>query len=67
MTGSTGSVYIFYQDVGGTDNWGEVRKLQAKDGQIGNDFGGAVAVTVDGLAVFIGAEDYDTVGLYLLC
>jgi hypothetical protein len=41
----SGAVYVYEQDLGGVDSWGEVVKLTASDSSIGDDFGRAVAVT----------------------
>lgn len=37
--GNSGSVYIYYQDQGGADNWGLVTKLLPLDGASGDQFG----------------------------
>lgn len=42
-----GSAYIFQQNTGGSDNWGQVRKLTAEDGSADDRFGIAVAVSGD--------------------
>jgi hypothetical protein len=54
-----GSACIFERNQGGTDNWGEVRKLTASDGADGDNFGGSVAIYED--TVIIGAP-LDRVG-----
>jgi hypothetical protein len=36
---SQGAAYLFYRDQGGTDNWGQARKLTAFDGVTGSTFG----------------------------
>jgi hypothetical protein len=48
-----GSAYLFASDEGGTDNWGEVKKLTAPDGAANDFLGWAVAVSGD--AVLAGA------------
>lgn len=55
----TGRVYIFYQNLGGTDNWGELKFITAADGEGINDFGGAVDVSFDGNTIFVGARNDD--------
>ena len=50
-----GAAYVYYRNMGGTDNWGEQMKLIAGDGEGGDHFGHAV--TIDG--------DYAVVGAYL--
>ncbi|MFN0253789.1 MAG: EGF domain-containing protein [Kofleriaceae bacterium] len=54
---STGAVYVFVRDQGGMDNWGQVAKLTAADGQTYNRYGRALAITGDVVAV--GAPVYD--------
>ena len=51
-----GAVYVFERDEGGSDNWGEVKKITASDGAVGDAFGHSAAISVD--AVVIGAH-YD--------
>lgn len=46
-----GSAYIFAQNTGGADNWGQVRKLVATDGAASDFFGYAVAVSGDNFLV----------------
>ena len=46
-----GSAYIFSRNAGGTDNWGEIRKIVASDGQAGNLFGHSVSLDSDLLVV----------------
>ncbi len=53
-----GSAYIYQQNNGGTDNWGEVKELVASDGQSGDTFGSAVAISND--TVVVGANDEDS-------
>jgi len=36
---NSGSVYIFYRNNGGADNWGEVKKLTASDAAASDEFG----------------------------
>jgi hypothetical protein len=45
--GGTGAVYIFERNEGGTDNWGEVKKVTASDASAGHNFGSSVAVSGD--------------------
>ena len=53
-----GAAYVFQRDAGGTDNWGEVKKLRASDGEadrVGdNNFGQSVAISSD--TVVVGEE-----------
>jgi hypothetical protein len=48
-----GTAYVFGQDRGGTDNWGQVKKLTASDAQNSAMFGYDVAI--DGGNVIVGA------------
>jgi hypothetical protein len=56
----SGAAYIFGQDHGGVDQWGEVRKLTAADAMAGDQFGRAVALG-DGTAL-VGAFRTDDNG-----
>lgn len=53
----SGAVYVFLQDQGGADQWGEAAKLVAGDGQAGDKFGFSVAVS--GSTVVVGAYRED--------
>ena len=44
---NSGSAYIFSRNQGGTDNWGEVKKLLAGDGATGDYFGHSVSISSD--------------------
>jgi hypothetical protein len=57
-----GSVYVFSKDQGGTDNWGQVKKLVASDRGAGDEFG--FSVSISGSIIVVGAtyEDEDAVG-----
>ncbi len=52
-----GSAYIFYQDQGGTNNWGEVKQLAASDRFLQDRFGTSVSISGD--SVIIGAPYND--------
>ena len=52
-----GAVYVFQRGEGGTDNWGEVKKLTASDAQPGDFFGQSVAVSGDTAVVGAVLED----------
>ena len=47
----SGGAYVFERDAGGSDNWGQVRKLTADEASAGDEFGFAVAVSGDALLV----------------
>ena len=55
-----GAAYVFQRDQGGTDNWGEVTKLTASDGDLYIRFGWSVAVSGD--TAIVGASFDDTGG-----
>jgi hypothetical protein len=46
-----GSAYVFERNQGGTDQWGQVKKLTASDGAIGDGFGISVAIYGDTVIV----------------
>jgi FG-GAP repeat len=52
-----GSAYIFERNRGGTNNWGEVKKLVASDGDGGDSFGGSVAISGNTLVVVAPGDD----------
>ncbi|MGB1242390.1 MAG: FG-GAP repeat protein, partial [Chitinophagales bacterium] len=58
---NTGATYIFHKDQGGTDNWGQVKKIQASDIQGGDNFGRSVSISGD--YAIVGAPLEDTGGL----
>jgi hypothetical protein len=52
-----GAAYLFYRNQGGTDNWGEVKKLVAGDGLADDNFG--VGVSISGNTALVGASGDD--------
>jgi len=46
-----GSAYVFERNNGGTENWGEVRKLTASDGSVSGGFGRSVGINGDTIVV----------------
>ncbi len=56
-SGNAGTAYVFQRDQGGTDNWGEVKKLTASDAQANDLFGASVAVSADIAVVGAYRED----------
>jgi len=63
----SGSVYIFNQNLGGADNWGEVKKLTPGDGAANDYFGSSVSMSGDDAIVgAYGDDDYSSVGECLL-
>ncbi|MFK7905345.1 MAG: hypothetical protein AB8B69_09485, partial [Chitinophagales bacterium] len=57
---NAGAAYIFEKDLGGTDNWGEVKKIQASDKTTLDQFG--ISVSISGNHVIVGAHLEDTGG-----
>jgi len=55
-----GAVYVFNRNHGGTDNWGEVKKLTASDNEDGDRFG--LRVSVSGAYIIVGAWQEDGSG-----
>jgi hypothetical protein len=49
-----GAAYVFSRNQGGTDNWGEVKKLTASDAAAGDAFGHSVSI--DGDTIVTGAD-----------
>jgi hypothetical protein len=49
-----GSAYVFYRDQGGVDNWGQVKKITASDGESSDWFG--ISVAIDGDTLVAGAD-----------
>jgi len=56
----SGSAYVFNRNLGGSDAWGEVKKLLAGDGVASDYFGWAVAV--DGTTAVVSAPNQDPGG-----
>ena len=52
-----GAAYIFKRDVGGSKNWGQVKKLSAGDAAAGDWFGPSVSIS--GNTLVIGARRKD--------
>lgn len=59
----SGSAYVFEQDEGGFDEWGEVKKLVASDAKAGDRFGAAVAI--DGDTIVVGGSGAGTDSVYI--
>lgn len=55
-----GAAYIFYRNQGGTDNWGQVRKISASDK--GDDDGFGFSVSISGETILVGADGEDGAG-----
>jgi len=52
-TNTQGAAYVFERDAGGRGNWGEFKRLIAKDGARGDRFGASVALS--GETILVGA------------
>jgi hypothetical protein len=55
----SGSAYIFKKDQGGTDNWGQIKKITASTRAADDNFGGSVSIYGDYAIVGCGGEDQD--------
>ena len=53
----SGSAYMFSRDHGGADNWGQVKKLTAGDGDARDRFGISVSISEDAAIVGAFADD----------
>jgi hypothetical protein len=58
---SKGAAYIFDRNVGGADQWGEVKKLTASDGALADSFGWSVSISCD--TVVVGSPNDDDKGV----
>jgi hypothetical protein len=58
----SGSAYFFKQNQGGTNNWGQVRKVTASDGRSSDYFG--IDAAIDGDYAIVGAYGDDDKGSY---
>jgi hypothetical protein len=52
-----GAAFIFERNLGGADNWGELKRLTASDADSGDNFGTSVAI--DGDTIVVGARGHD--------
>jgi hypothetical protein len=59
---SAGSAYIFSKDQGGTDNWGQVKKIVASDRSADDQFGNSVSISGNYIVVGAPKEDEDASG-----
>jgi hypothetical protein len=62
----SGAAFVYHKDEGGTDNWGQVKKLigpNSNNGrQAGDFFGTSVAIENDIIAIGANLQDYDSRG-----
>ena len=56
-----GQAYVFYQDQGGSDKWGQIAILNASDKHTDDNFGKSAAIS--GNAVVVGADNADHLGV----
>ena len=54
---NSGSVYIFKKDQGGSDNWGQIKKLTASDAGPGDNFGSSVSKSGDYIVITAPLDD----------
>jgi hypothetical protein len=59
-----GSSYVYTRNQGGADNWGQVKKLAASDGDDNHHFGYAVAINGQADTVVVGAYHATVIGAY---
>lgn len=52
-----GAVYIFDRNLGGHNNWGEMKKIQALDGDANDKFG--KTISIDGDYLLVGSEGHE--------
>jgi hypothetical protein len=57
---SAGSVYIFSRNQGGTNLWGQIKKLEVSDGRAGDGFGSSLAISGNTLVVGALGDDIGT-------
>ena len=55
----TGAAYIFKRNLGGAENWGQVKKLTASDAAGGDNFGSSVSINVDTVVVGAYGKNFD--------
>ncbi|MCH2045806.1 MAG: FG-GAP repeat protein, partial [Saprospiraceae bacterium] len=59
-TFDAGRIFLFGRDVGGVDNWGLIRIIQASDAAASDRFG--TSIEIDGDYIIVGAPDADPAG-----
>ncbi len=57
-----GAVYVFYRDLGGPGNWGEVKKITVPDGGADDWFGRGDGLAIQGDILLVGATGHDAAG-----
>lgn len=59
-----GAAYIYKKNLGGSNNWGELKKLSPENGTYGNNFGYSVVIEGDVIAVSEFSEEQGAVYIY---
>ncbi len=54
--GSSGTVYLFKESLGGTNNWGELKKMKAIDGDMNDQFGRHISLSEN--CLIVGSEGH---------
>ena len=57
-----GAVYVFYRDLGGPGNWGEVTKITVSDGGDDDWFGRGRSLAIQDDILLVGATGHDAAG-----
>ncbi len=57
LTSDIGAAYVYNRNTGGTNNWGEVKRLVATNPALTDHFG--ISVAIDGNLIVVGAEQED--------
>ncbi len=57
---NAGSVYIFSRNQGGTNLWGQIKKLEVSDGKTGDGFGSSIGISGNTMVVGALGDDIGT-------
>ena len=57
-----GAVYVFYRDLGGLENWGELKMITAPDGADNDWFGQPTGLALQHDTLLVGATGHDAAG-----
>ncbi len=60
-----GAAYVFVRNQGGVDNWGQVKKLIASDGAVGDNFGCSVSISGDTIVVGANGDNSNMGSAYI--
>lgn len=61
----TGAAYVYERNQGGSDNWGQVKKLTASDAAANDVLGGAVSISADTIVVGANGKNSGTGSAYI--